>query len=69
MTDPNISALKDEVHSLNTTLARLGEKIGDMDLRLRQVDDWVRLFWVKSLAIGAIVLVNLLLAIAMITHG
>ena len=69
MTDLEISALKYSVDSLNSKLERLGKKIDDMDSRLSGIDDWVRMFWVKSLAIGAIVLTYVLTIIAGITHG
>ena len=64
MTDLEISALKYRVDSLSAKLERLDEKIDDMDLRLSRIDDWMRMFWPKFLAIGATVL----MIIGGITH-
>ena len=48
MSDSDISALRDEIRSLNTNLTRLGEKVSDMDPRLWSIKGWLTFFGSSS---------------------
>ena len=45
MTDPNISALRDEIRRLNTTISDLSRANASSDRRLDSLDNRIRGFW------------------------